>query len=76
MLKQGAGVRAATIKFRKSLNRLCGTSFTKKKRPPGMTNIQKIRLIEETLEREIKPLNSKKTAAVLNLLILSIIRFL
>ena len=27
----------------------------RKKRKPGLTNIQKIKLIEETLEREIRP---------------------
>jgi NifU-like protein len=54
-VKAGGGCESCHDKIQEIIESVSGTSFTKKKRPPGMTNIQKIRLIEETLEREIKP---------------------
>jgi len=54
-VKAGGGCESCHDKIQKIIESVSGTSFTGKKRPSGMTNIQKIRLIEETLEREIKP---------------------
>jgi NifU-like protein len=54
-VKAGGGCESCHDKIQEIIESVSGTSFTKKIRPSGMTNIQKIRLIEETLEREIKP---------------------
>ena len=54
-VKAGGGCESCHDKIQEIIGSVSGTSFTEKKRPSGMTNIQKIRLIEETLEREIKP---------------------
>jgi NifU-like protein len=54
-VKAGGGCESCHDKIQEIIESVSGTSFTEKKRPSEMTNIQKIRLIEETLEREIKP---------------------
>jgi len=54
-VKAGGGCESCHDKIQEIIESVNGTPFAEKKRPSGMTNIQKIRLIEETLEREIKP---------------------
>lgn len=54
-VKAGGGCESCHDKIQEIIESVMGTPVTKKTRPSGMTNIQKIRLIEETLEREIRP---------------------
>lgn len=54
-VKAGGGCESCHDKIQEIIESVNRTPFTEKTRPSGMTNIQKIRLIEETLEREIKP---------------------
>lgn len=54
-VKAGGGCESCHDKIQEIIESVMGTPATEKTRPSGMTNIQKIRLIEETLEREIKP---------------------
>ena len=54
-VKAGGGCESCHDKIQEIIESVNGTPFTEKTRPSGMTNIQKIRLIEETLEREIRP---------------------
>jgi NifU-like protein len=54
-VKAGGGCESCHDKIQEIIESVMGTPVTEKTRPSGMTNIQKIRLIEETLEREIRP---------------------
>jgi NifU-like protein len=54
-VKAGGGCGNCHDKIQEIIESVMGTPVTEKTRPSGMTNIQKIRLIEETLEREIRP---------------------
>jgi NifU-like protein len=54
-IKAGGGCGNCHDKIQEIIESVIGTTVTEKTRPSGMTNIQKIRLIEETLEREIRP---------------------
>ena len=54
-VKAGGGCESCHDKIQEIIESVIGTPVTEKTRPSGMTNIQKIRLIEETLEREINP---------------------
>ncbi|MGD9106626.1 MAG: Fe-S cluster assembly protein NifU [Desulfobacterales bacterium] len=54
-VKAGGGCESCHDKIQEIIESVIGTPAKEKTRPSGMTNIQKIRLIEETLEREIKP---------------------
>jgi NifU-like protein len=54
-VKAGGGCESCHDKIQEIIESVNGTPATDRPRPSGMTNIQKIRLIEETLEREIKP---------------------
>jgi NifU-like protein len=54
-VKAGGGCESCHDKIQEIIESVSGTPATDRPRPSGMTNIQKIRLIEETLEREIKP---------------------
>jgi NifU-like protein len=54
-VKAGGGCESCHDKIQEIIESVNGTPVKDKIRPSGMTNIQKIRLIEETLEREIKP---------------------
>ncbi len=54
-LKAGGGCGNCHEKIQSIIDTLLGKSAVPKKKPVKLTNIQKIRLIEETLEREIKP---------------------
>ncbi|MGD9334571.1 MAG: NifU family protein, partial [Desulfobacterales bacterium] len=54
-VKAGGGCESCHDKIQEIIESVIGTPVKEKTRPSGMTNIQKIRLIEETLEREIKP---------------------
>ena len=54
-VKAGGGCESCHDKIQEIIASVNGTPVTEKTRPSGLTNIQKIRLIEETLEREIKP---------------------
>jgi NifU-like protein len=54
-LKAGGGCGNCHDKIQKIMDGVHGSCVTIQPRPKQMTNIQKIRLIEETLEREIRP---------------------
>jgi NifU-like protein len=54
-VKAGGGCESCHDKIQEIIDSVIGTPVTEKTRHSKLTNIQKIRLIEETLEREIKP---------------------
>ena len=54
-VKAGGGCESCHDKIQEIIESINGTPFKEKTRQSELTNIQKIRLIEETLEREIKP---------------------
>lgn len=54
-VKAGGGCGNCHDKIKEIIRAVSGVSIQEKPRPAGLTNIQKIRLIEETLEREIRP---------------------
>ncbi len=54
-VKAGGGCESCHDKIQEIIESINGTPFKEKTRHSELTNIQKIRLIEETLEREIKP---------------------
>jgi NifU-like protein len=53
--KAGGGCQKCHERIQAIIDTVTGTSHPVEKRPTPLTNIQKIKLIEETLEREIKP---------------------
>lgn len=53
--KAGGGCESCHEKIREIINRVYGKPHLVSPKPARMSNIQKIKLIEETLEREIKP---------------------
>jgi NifU-like protein len=54
-VKAGGGCESCHDKIQEIIESVMGTPIKEKTSPSGMTNIQKIKLIEETLEREIRP---------------------
>ena len=54
-VKAGGGCQNCHEKIQAIIDDILGVERPVKKEPPQLTNIQKIRLIEETLEREITP---------------------
>ncbi|AOY57913.1 Fe-S cluster assembly protein NifU [Desulfococcus multivorans] len=54
-IKAGGGCGNCHDRIQELINEVTGQAPSVRTLPPKMTNIQKIRLIEETLEREIKP---------------------
>ena len=54
-VKAGGGCESCHDKIQEIIDITLGREIKTKKKPSRLTNIQKIRLIEETLEREIKP---------------------
>lgn len=54
-VKAGGGCEGCHDKIQEIIDATLGREIKAKKKPSRLTNIQKIRLIEETLEREIKP---------------------
>ena len=54
-VKAGGGCESCHDKIQEIIDATLGRETKAKKKPSRLTNIQKIRLIEETLEREIKP---------------------
>jgi NifU-like protein len=54
-VKAGGGCESCHDKIQEIIDATLGREIKAKKKPTRLTNIQKIRLIEETLEREIKP---------------------
>jgi len=54
-VKAGGGCGQCHDKIQEIIDAVRGEKRPKASKPPQMTNIQKIKLIEETLEREIKP---------------------
>ncbi len=54
-VKAGGGCESCHDKIQEIIDITLGREIKEKKKPSRLTNIQKIRLIEETLEREIKP---------------------
>lgn len=54
-VKAGGGCESCHDKIQEIIDATLGREIKAKKKPTHLTNIQKIRLIEETLEREIKP---------------------
>ncbi len=53
--KAGGGCEGCHDKIQEIIDRVHGTPHLLHQKPARLTNIQKIKLIEETLEREIKP---------------------
>jgi NifU-like protein len=53
--KAGGGCESCHEKIEEIINKVHGKPHVVHRRPDKLTNIQKIKLIEETLEREIKP---------------------
>ncbi len=54
-VKAGGGCEKCHEKIRELIDAALGRETPAKKKPVRLTNIQKIRLIEDTLDREIKP---------------------
>ena len=54
-VKAGGGCESCHEKIQKIIDESLGRDIKAKKKVIRLTNIQKIKLIEETLEREIKP---------------------
>jgi NifU-like protein len=54
-VKAGGGCGNCHDRIQEIIDSILGTERPKEKKPARLTNIQKIRLIEETLDREIKP---------------------
>jgi len=54
-VKAGGGCESCHEKIQEIIDSILGIDHPVKKKPMKLTNIQKIKLIEETLEREIKP---------------------
>jgi len=54
-VKAGGGCRNCHDRIQDIIDSILGTERPVEKKPARLTNIQKIRLIEETLDREIKP---------------------
>ncbi len=54
-IKAGGGCGNCHDAIQELINKYSGVAVDKAPKPKKLTNIQKIRLIEETLEREIKP---------------------
>jgi NifU-like protein len=65
-IKAGGGCGNCHDKIQEIIDSILGTKRPVKKKPPVLTNIQKIKLIEESIEREINP-NLKKDAGRLEL---------
>jgi len=53
--KAGGGCESCHERIQEIIDQVHGKSHVVQHKPTGLTNIQKIKLIEETLEREIKP---------------------
>ena len=58
-VKAGGGCESCHEKIQEIIDSASGNSIPKKKDVPQMTNIEKIRLIEEVLENEIRPMLKK-----------------
>ncbi len=58
-VKAGGGCGNCVEKIQEIIDTMQGKERAEKKKPPKMTNIQKIKLIEEILEQEIKPVLKK-----------------
>jgi len=58
-VKAGGGCENCHEKIQEIIDSTLGNSVPEKKKIPEMTNIQKIRLIEEVLENEIRPVLKK-----------------
>ncbi|MBW2250844.1 MAG: Fe-S cluster assembly protein NifU [Deltaproteobacteria bacterium] len=58
-VKAGGGCENCHEKIQEIIDSTLGISVPEKKKVPEMTNIQKIRLIEEVLENEIRPMLKK-----------------
>ena len=58
-VKAGGGCENCHEKIQEIIDSTLGNSVPEKKKVPEMTNIQKIRLIEEVLENEIRPMLKK-----------------
>jgi NifU-like protein len=54
-VKAGGGCGNCHERIEEIIAEISGTSVSEKPKSAGLTNIQKIKVIEETLEREIKP---------------------
>jgi NifU-like protein len=65
-VKAGGGCGNCHDKIQEIIDSILGTHRPVKKRAPALTNLQKIKLIEESIEREINP-NLKKDAGRLEL---------
>ena len=55
MFLAGGGCESCHDKIQEIINKVHGRSYVVKRKPGPLTNLQKIKLIEETLDREIRP---------------------
>jgi NifU-like protein len=65
-IKAGGGCGNCHDRIQEIIDGIRGTVHPKRKGPPALTNLQKIKLIEESIEREINP-NLKKDSGRLEL---------
>jgi len=65
-IKAGGGCGNCHDRIQEIIDGIRGTVHPKRKRSPALTNLQKIKLIEESIEREINP-NLKKDSGRLEL---------
>jgi len=65
-IKAGGGCGNCHDRIQEIIDGIRGTVHPKRKRPPALTNLQKIKLIQESIEREINP-NLKKDSGRLEL---------
>jgi NifU-like protein len=63
-VKAGGGCGNCVEKIQKIIDTMQGKERPEKKKPQKMTNIQKIKLIEEILEQEIKPVLKKDSGNI------------
>jgi NifU-like protein len=66
-VKAGGGCGNCHDRIQEIINTVLGTQTPVKRKTPALTNLQKIKLIEESIEREINP-NLKKDAGKLELI--------
>jgi NifU-like protein len=65
-VKAGGGCGNCHDRIQEIIDSILGTERPPKKRAPALTNLQKIKLIEESIEREINP-NLKKDSGRMEL---------
>lgn len=62
--KAGGGCGNCHVRIQEIIDSILGTETVKKKEPAKLTNLQKIKLIEESIEREINPTLKKDAGKI------------